>query len=144
MSLVRDALAGKDSDVCTIGPDKTVLDAAALMNHRRIGAVVVLDGDKIVGIFTERDVMNRVVADKKDAATTTIREVMTTKVAFCEQDTTLEACRGVMTKHKIRHLPVVEDGKLRGMISSGDILARRLQEHEETIKYLHEYMHGPS
>lgn len=144
MSLVRDVLAGKDSDVCTIGPDKTVLDAAALMNHRRIGAVVVIDGDKIVGIFTERDVMNRVVADKKDAATTMIREVMTTKVAFCEQDTTLEACRGVMTKHKIRHLPVVEDGKLRGMISSGDILARRLQEHEETIKYLHEYMHGPS
>ena len=144
MSLVRDVLAAKDSDVCTIGPDKTVLDAAALMNHRRIGAVVVLDGDKIVGIFTERDVMNRVVAEKRDAATTTVRDVMTTKVAFCEQDTTLEVCRGVMTKHKIRHLPVVEDGKLRGMISSGDILARRLQEHEETIKYLHEYMHGPS
>lgn len=143
MSLVRDVLAGKDPEVCTIGPDKTVHHAAALMNHRRIGAVVVLDGDKIVGIFTERDVMNRVVAEKKDAATTTIREVMTTKVAFCEQDTTLEACRGVMTKHKIRHLPVVEGGKLRGMISSGDILARRLQEHEETIKYLHEYMHGP-
>jgi len=144
MSLVRDVLAAKDSDVCTIGPDKTVLDAAALMNHCRIGAVVVIDGDKIVGIFTERDVMNRVVAEEKDAATTAIRDVMTTKVAFCEQDTTLEACRGVMTKHKIRHLPVVEDGKLRGMISSGDILARRLLEHEETIKYLHEYMHGPS
>ncbi len=143
MSLVRDVLAAKDSDVCTIHPDKTVLDAAALMNHCRIGAVVVVEGDKIVGIFTERDVMNRVVAEKKDAATTIIRDVMTTKVAFCEQDTTLEACRGVMTKHKIRHLPVVEDGKLRGMISSGDILARRIQEHEETIKYLHEYMHGP-
>lgn len=143
MSLVRDVLATKDSDVCTIGPDKTVLDAAALMNQCRIGAVVVLEGDKIVGIFTERDVMNRVVAEQKDAATTTVRDVMTTKVAFCEQDTTLEACRGVMTKHKIRHLPVVENGKLRGMISSGDILARRLQEHEETIKYLHEYMHGP-
>jgi len=144
MSFVRDVLAAKDADVCTIGPDKTVLDAAVLMNHRRIGAVVVIDGDKIVGIFTERDIMNRVVAEKKDAAATLVRDVMTTKVAFCEQNTTLETCRGVMTKHKIRHLPVVEDGKLRGMVSSGDILARRLQEHEETIKYLHEYMHGPS
>lgn len=144
MSLVRDVLATKDSDVCTIGPDKSVLDAAILMNHCRIGAVVVIDGEEIAGIFTERDVMNRVVAEKKDAATTTVREVMTTKVAFCEQDTKLEACRGVMTTHKIRHLPVVENGKLLGMISSGDILARRLEEHEETIKYLHEYMHGPS
>jgi CBS domain-containing protein len=144
MSLVRDVLATKDASVCTIGPDKTVLDAAVLMNHCRIGALVVLDGEKIAGIFTERDVMNRVVAEKKDAETTTVREVMTTKVAFCEQDTTLETCRGVMTKHKIRHLPVVENGKLLGMISSGDILARRIAEHEETIKYLHEYMQGPN
>ncbi len=65
MSLVRDVLSARDSDVCTIDPDKTVLNAAALMNHCRIGALVVLDRDKIVGIFTERDVMDRIVAEKK-------------------------------------------------------------------------------
>jgi len=143
MSRVRDVLATKGTEVCTIHPDKTVLDAAALMNQCRIGAVMIIDDEKIMGIFTERDVMNRVVAERKDPAATKVSDVMTSKVAFCEQDTTLESCRVAMTKHKIRHLPVVESGKLLGIISSGDILARRLQDHEETIKYLHEYMHGP-
>ncbi|MCG8409485.1 MAG: CBS domain-containing protein [Phycisphaerales bacterium] len=144
MSLVRDVLAQKGTDVCKIDQKKTVLDAATIMNERRIGAVMVMNGDKIAGIFTERDVLNRVVAKRKDPAATKIQDVMTTKIACCEQDTTLESCRAVMTKNKIRHLPVVEGGKLVGVISSGDILAREIQDQEETIRYLHEYMHGPN
>lgn len=142
MSLVRDVIEKKGRQVATIAPDATVLDAATLMNERHIGALVVMDAGKIAGIFTERDILNRVVAARKDPVKTRVEEVMTQRVAFCTRDQSVESCRSIMTKHKLRHLPVVEDGKLEGMISSGDILARELAEQEETIKYLHEYMHG--
>ncbi|MFQ5430604.1 MAG: CBS domain-containing protein [Phycisphaerae bacterium] len=144
MSFVRDVLATKGAEVHTIGPDSTVHEAATVMNNHRIGALMVMDGEQIAGIFTERDVLNRVVAKREDPDATKVRQVMTVKIACCTRDMTLEACRTVMATHKIRHLPVVEDGKLLGLISSGDIFARRLHEHEETIKYLHEYMHGPN
>ncbi len=144
MPKVRDLLKRKGSDVVTIDLEATVLDAAKKMNERRIGAVVVMQGEKIVGIFTERDVMNRVVAPLRDPAATRVRDVMTAKVAFCTPETPLEECRTAMTRHKIRHLPVVEDGKLAGLLSSGDLLARELAAQEETIRYLHEYMQGPN
>lgn len=143
MSLVRDLLNKKGHDVATVERDATVFDAIRLMNERRIGAVVVMQDGRIAGIFTERDVMNRVAGAERDPKTTKVHEVMTDKVAFCVQNTTIDACRSVMTRHKLRHLPVVEGGKLVGMVSSGDILAQELQESEETIKYLHEYMQGP-
>lgn len=144
MPKVRDLLKRKGSDVVTIDLEATVLDAAKKMNERRIGAVVVMQGEKIVGIFTERDVMNRVVAPLRDPAATRVRDVMTAKVAFCTPETPLEECRTAMTRHKIRHLPVVEDNKLAGLLSSGDLLARELAAQDETIRYLHEYMQGPN
>ena len=144
MSMVSDVLAKKGRDVATVDPEAIVLEAVKLMHARRIGAVLVMQEQKIVGIFTERDVLNRVVAAGRDPQKTRVKEVMTEKVAFCTQNTSLEACRSVMSKHKLRHLPVIEAGKLVGIVSSGDILARELQEQEETIKYLHEYMLGPS
>ncbi|MFQ5502081.1 MAG: CBS domain-containing protein [Phycisphaerae bacterium] len=144
MPIVRDILEAKGTKVSTIHPDQTVLDAAKLMNQQRIGAVMVLEGENISGIFTERDVLNRVVAARQDPATTKIGDVMTTEIACCSLDTKIEACRTAMTKNKIRHLPVVEDGKLHGIISSGDILARELKDQADTIRYLHEYMQGPN
>ena len=143
MSLVRDLLNKKGHDVATVTRDATVFEAIRLMNERRIGAVVVMHDGNIAGIFTERDVMNRVAGAERDPKKTKVQEVMTSKVAFCVQNTTIDACRSVMTRHKLRHLPVVEGGKLVGMVSSGDILAQELQESEETIKYLHEYLQGP-
>lgn len=144
MSTVKDVLSGKGGDVATVTIDASAMDAVCLMNKRRIGAVIVMNGSQIAGIFTERDVMNRIVFAGKDARATPVREVMTEKVAFCVKNTTLEACRTVMTRHKLRHLPVIENGKLVGIISSGDILARELKDQEETIKFLHEYMQGPN
>ena len=142
MSRVQDVLNTKGSDVATIRLDANVLDAARGMHERHIGALVVLDGGNIVGIFTERDLLNRVVAVGRDPSATQVRDVMTARVAICTRDTTLSACRTAMTRNKMRHLPVVEDGRLIGIISSGDILARELEDQEETIRYLHEYMHG--
>ncbi len=143
MPIVRDLLATKGTDVATIEPDKGVLDAVAVMNDRRIGAVVIVEGEKVVGIFTERDLLTRIVG-QKDPATTLVRDVMTTKLAVCTRDTKVESCRSAMSKSKIRHLPVVEEGKLVGLISSGDILGRELEAQAETIKYMHEYMTGPN
>ncbi len=144
MTHVRDILKVKGSEVVTIGRDDTVLDAAGKMNQRRIGALVVMKDQKLVGIFTERDVMNRVVAAQKDSAATRVHEVMTAKVACCTPDTDLEECRMAMTKHKIRHLPVMEDEKLVGLLSIGDLVARELAAQQETIRFLHDYMQGPN
>lgn len=142
MSRVRDVLNSKGSDVATIDREAMVQEAVMTMHRRHIGSVVVMSGAEIVGIFTERDVLNRVVAAGKDPGQIRVREVMTPRVAFCEPQTPLSQCRTAMTRNRIRHLPVLENGKLVGIISSGDILARELEDTEEQIRYLHEYMHG--
>lgn len=144
MSLVRHVLESKGRDVARVPPDATVLQAATIMNERRIGCVMVMDDDRIAGIFTERDILCRVVAARKDPALVKVSEVMTTKVAVCSPETTIEACRSAMTRNKLRHLPVVDGTRLVGMVSSGDILARELKEQEETIHWLHQYMNGPN
>ena len=132
----------KGSNVATVDQDASVLEAATLMNERRIGAVVVTSGERAVGIFTERDVLNRVVAAGLPADGTQVGEVMTSPMACCRRDTPLSECKAVMTGKRIRHLPVVEEGKLYGLISSGDILANESANRQATIEYLHEYLYG--
>jgi CBS domain-containing protein len=142
MATAQVILDKKGTDVATVDRDGTALDAAKIMNERRIGAVVVTAGDRVVGIFTERDILNRVVATGQVAAETCVGDVMTTPTACCHRDTPLEECKSVMTERRIRHLPVVEDGKLYGLISSGDILAHEQADRQATIEYLHEYLYG--
>ena len=142
MLTVAELLAGKSERVVSIGGEASVLEAAKLMNQHRIGAVVVTRGDEVVGIFTERDVLNRVVAAQRDPAALSVMEAMTTPVACCTLATTLEECRVVMSEKRIRHLPVVEDNRLKGMISIGDILKTKSAQQQETIRYLHEYLYG--
>jgi CBS domain-containing protein len=132
----------KGSEVATVRSDQTVLEAARFMNDRRIGALVVLDGDRVVGIFTERDILTRVVAGGQPPDKTPVRAVMTTPMACCRRETKLSECKSIMTQKRIRHLPVVEEGKLYGMISSGDIMASEVSDQQATIEYLHEYLYG--
>ena len=142
MHTAQSILDRKGTDVATITRTATVLEAAALMNQRRIGAIVVTDQERVVGIFTERDVLNRVVALEKQPSETTVGDVMTSPMAVCHRDTLLRECRGTMTAKRIRHLPVVEDGKLYGLISAGDILANEVADQQSTIEYLHDYLYG--
>jgi CBS domain-containing protein len=135
-------LERKGSHVVTVDKDATVLDAAKTMNDHRIGAVIVVSGEQALGVFTERDILCRVVAARRDAADVKVSEVMTTPMACCTRKTKLAECRAVMTEKKIRHLPVVEEGKLYGMISSGDILANEVATKESTIQYLSDYIYG--
>ncbi len=142
MPTVRDVLSRKGSAVHTIAADATVLAAARVMNERRIGALVVTRGEKVVGIFTERDILNRIVAASRDAAATRVEEVMTAPIACCSLDTTRAECRSVMRNRRIRHLPVVENEKLCGIVSIGDLMEVEGAEQQQTIEYLYEYMHG--
>ena len=140
MSTVKDVLDRKGPQVSTIDHDATALDAAHLMNKNAIGSLVVIEDEKAIGIITERDILNRVVASERDPANTRVYDVMSTPVACCRLETTLDECRGVMTARRIRHLPVVENDNLCGIITSGDILAQENKEQESTILYLNEYL----
>ena len=141
MPTAQNIIDQKRRKVVIIGEEATVTEAAKIMSEQRIGSLVVGRREKVVGIFTERDVLNRVVACHLDPLKTIVREVMTTPVACCQPTTKLAECRNVMTTKRIRHLPVVEDKRLLGMISSGDILALEFGEQQKTIEYLHEYLY---
>ena len=143
MATVRDLLAKKGSQVWSIGGDATVLHAAQFMAQHKIGALLVLDGEHIAGMFSERDVLQRVVAEGRDPAATTVGEVMTAEVACCTPETSLEEARGAMKNRRIRHLPVVDgDERLLGVLSIGDLNAFQVAHQEQTIFLLNEYLYG--
>lgn len=139
MSSVANLLKTKGRQVVTIDPEATVVQAARLMNTHRIGSVVVVVDGRPVGIFTERDVLTRIVAAEKNPATTRVREAMTDRILTCTPETSLEAVRHTMRAERIRHLPVVEDGKLCGMVSIGDLNTAEVKVLCETISYLEQY-----
>ncbi|KPK01171.1 MAG: hypothetical protein AMS20_14120 [Gemmatimonas sp. SG8_28] len=140
MATVKDILDRKGYDVVTIAADDSVFTAAKLMNARKIGGVIVLEDQEVIGIFTERDVLRRVVAERRDPAKTLIRDVMTAPVTTCRPGATLEECQALLTDKRIRHLPVLDDDGLRGIITSGDLLAHHVSEQAATIEYLNNYM----
>ncbi len=141
-SLLERKRAASDRPLTTVSPDDSVLDAARLMNDHHIGAVPVLDKDRrVVGMFTERDIMTRVVAKERAPSDVIVRDVMTSPVIACGPDTTLDELRHVMLTQRIRHIPVVEDGKLLGIVSIGDLNVAQVAVMTETISYLEQYMH---
>ena len=143
MSTIGDILSYKGSHVLSIGKGASVMDAAVVMNEHKVGAVVVADEGRLVGMFTERDVLRRVVGERRDPATTLVADVMTTEVVCCTPETSIEEARGAMKNRRIRHLPVCDgDGRLAGMISIGDLNAFHVNSQEQTIHLLHEYLYG--
>lgn len=140
MTTVRALLDRKGHEIVSVGPDVTVVEAAHIMADNGLGAVLVVDGANTLGIFTERDVLRRVVAVGADASTTRVATVMTTALVTCLPDTSVDECAAIMTTKRIRHLPVVDEHGLHGLISSGDVLAQRVAEQEDTIRYLNDYM----
>ena len=143
MATAQDILDRKGNRIVSASPDDTVQEAASKMNAEHIGALLVLGPNgEMQGIFTERDVLHRVVAQGCDPARTRVKEVMTPRVACCKPTTTLDECRTAMTDNRIRHLPVVQEDQLVGMISSGDVMAQELRSQQSTIEYLHAYLNG--
>ncbi len=140
MATAEQLTAIKGGVIASLPPQATVLEAAQLMNDRHIGSVLVTEGNQLVGIFTERDVLRRVVAEQRDPATTTVADVMTSPVACAAPHTTLDEIRTVMRDKRIRHVPVVNGGGVLGMISLGDLNKAEHDGQVETIRYLEQYM----
>ena len=143
MPTVKDLLARKGAKVYTTVPSALVLEATRLMNEHRIGSLLVTEKGVVVGIFTERDVLTRIVAAGRDPATTRVSEAMSSPVAFCTPDMTLDELRAIFTERRIRHMPVLEDEKLVGLVTGGDVLAHDISTKEQTIRYLEEYIQTP-
>ncbi|HXY34605.1 MAG TPA: CBS domain-containing protein [Planctomycetaceae bacterium] len=142
MCTVREILSNKDPWVASIGPSASALEAAQAMNRHKVGSLMVMDGKKILGIITERDLLQRVLVEQRDSAETTVDDVMTTEVLCCQPHTTIEEARAVMKNRRVRHLPVVDERGLHGMISIGDLNAYEAHSQEVTIHVLTEYIHG--
>jgi CBS domain-containing protein len=141
MATVYELLGGKTRGLFTVPEVMTVLDATREMNRHSVGAVVVTSGDRISGIFSERDVLRRVVAQERNPAEVLVRDVMTREITT--PDTTLDEARSMMMELRIRHLPVLDDdGRSLGMISIGDLNAQLCHEQEATIGSLYEYLYG--
>lgn len=145
MASVADILRRKDPALHAVAPATSVLAAVRYMNAHRIGALLVMEGARLLGIFTERDVLARVAAEEKDLHATTVAQVMTPDVICCTPDTELEELSQVMKQRRIRHLPVRGTaGEVRGMISMGDINAFNVGMQQATIEGLSGYICGRS
>lgn len=143
MATVKDILAGKGTQVLSISPKATVMDAARLMNEHKIGGLVVLRDGKAAGMFTERDILQRVVAEELDPAKTAVKDVMSTRITTCRIETTIDEARVLMRNRRVRHLPVVDaQKKLLGLVSIGDLNAYLLVEEQKANHFLQEYLYG--
>lgn len=122
MASIRDLLKTKSPAVFTVTPDAMVIDAIRLMAERGIGAVLVMDGPALAGILSERDYARRIVLEDRSSRDTPVREIMTTQVTTIAPETEVAQCMQLMTRHRFRHLPVVEDDAVVGVVSIGDLV----------------------
>ena len=140
MKTVRDVLKQKGRDVWSIAPDATVYDALKLMADKNIGAVLVSEAGRPVGIFSERDYARQVILKGKNSKDTPVREVMTAKVVFVRPEQSIEECMALMTDKRFRHLPVLEEGQLAGILSIGDVVKAMISEKDFLIEQLANYI----
>ncbi len=139
MRVVNDILGAKGRQVYSIGPDATVFEVLHLMAQKNIGAVVILEGDNLVGIMSERDYARKVILQGKASQETPVRDIMTGKVVCVHPDTLIEVCMELMTDKHIRHLPVCDGDKLVGLVSIGDVVNAVIAEQRYLISQLRTY-----
>jgi len=137
---VRDILTRKGNDVWSISPSASVYDAMKLMADKGIGALLVMEGEKLVGIISERDYARKVILQGRSSRTTSVEEIMTSRVAYAEPGQNIEECMAVMTEKRIRHLPVMEASQVRGVISIGDLVKSIIDEQKFIIEQLERYI----
>jgi CBS domain-containing protein len=140
MATVKQLLQGKGHEVWSIGPDASVYDAVAMMADKEVGALVVMDGDSLVGVLSERDYARKVMLQGRSSNDTKIEEVMTSRVAYARPDQTVEECMAMMTEKRVRHLPVMDGEKLLGIISIGDLVKTIIEEQQHVIQQLEQYI----
>lgn len=143
MKLVQHLLDSKGRDVISVTADVTVLDAIKLMADKTVGSLLVMQGDELQGIMTERDYARKVIIKGRSSETTEVGEIMTTEVCSATSQETINDCMALMTKRKIRHLPVIDDGLVVGMLSIGDLVQAIISDQQEEIQHLEQYISGP-
>ncbi len=142
MRTVQHLIDEKGHDVESIHPDDSVFDAIQKLANANIGSLIVIEDGRPVGIFTERDYARNVILKGKSSPTTQVRDIMTTRVVYVHPEQTVEECMAIMTDKHIRHLPVLEDEKLIGMISIGDLVKSIIADQKFTIEQLEQFIHG--
>ena len=142
MKVVRDILKVKGSDVWCVAPDATVFDALQRMAEKEVGALVVTEADKVVGLISERDYARKVILHGRASPTTLVKEIMTSSVVYIRLDQPIDECMALMTAKRVRHLPVIEDDKLVGLISIGDLVKSIIADQQFIIEQLERYIKG--
>jgi CBS domain-containing protein len=140
MKLVKHILDTKGSDIFHATPDDSVLEAIKMMAEKGVGALLVMDKGKLVGILSERDYARKIILKGKSSRETAIKDIMTEDVVCAEPLQTVEQCMELMTENRIRHLPVVEDEKVVGVLSIGDLVKAIIEEQKFTIEQLEQYI----
>jgi CBS domain-containing protein len=142
MTLVRHLLDRKGRALFSIGPDDPVLDAIKMMADRHVGALLVMRGSELAGIVSERDYARKVVLLGRSSADTPVAQIMTAPVVTVSPEGSVQDCMRLMTERHFRHLPVVEHGRVVGMISIGDLVKAVIEEQQQTIEQLESYIHN--
>jgi len=142
MKSVRDILKLKGNEVWCVEPDATVFQALQRMAEKEVGALVVTEGTQVVGLISEREYARKIVLLGRTSPTTLVREIMTSPVVYIHLDQPIEECMALMTEKRTRHLPVIENGKLVGMISIGDIVKSIIADQQFMIEQLVRYISG--
>ena len=140
MKKVRDILEAKGRDVWSIEPSASVYDAMKVMADKGVGALLVMESGKLVGIISERDYARKIILQGRSSRTTAVHEIMTARVAYAEPGQNIEECMAIMTEKRIRHLPVMEAGQVRGIISIGDLVKSIIDEQKFIIEQLERYI----
>lgn len=143
MKLVQHLLDSKGRDIISVTADVSVLDAIKLMAEKAVGSLLVMQGDDLQGIMTERDYARKVIIKGRSSETTEVGEIMTADVCSATSQETVNDCMALMTKRKIRHLPVIDDGTVVGMLSIGDLVRAIISDQQEEIQQLEQYISGP-
>lgn len=143
MNLVNDIMRLKGGVIWSVSPQATAYEALELMARQNIGAVVVLDGESLVGIFSERDYARKVVLRGRSSRETKVSDLMTRKVFYVKPESTADECLHLMSSHHIRHLPVMDGARLAGIISVGDVVKTILRDRDFQIQQLENYITGP-
>lgn len=138
----RTLLEHKGREVWTIAPDVTVFEAIQLMSEKNVGALPVVEGGKLVGIISERDYMSKVALKGRSSKETPVRDIMTAEVVTAGPDDSVSKCMEIITEHRVRHLPVIEDGELLGIVSIGDLVRWTIATQRMTIAQLEAYLAG--
>ena len=142
MKTIKEILQSKPHGVLSISPEASVLDALRLMAEKEVGALVVLEDERLAGIFSERDYARKVILHGKSSKDTPVREIMTPKVVYVRPEQSVEECMALMTDKRIRHLPVLQDNRVIGVISIGDVVKEVISEQRFVIEQLEQYIHS--